>query len=342
MLLRSKEGREELSQYWESKLEEFINVLTGARAQAGESGQVQEGFQYPVRLLCGLVLSLIALCIMLVGFESAHRRTRFGLERLRAEVVRYRVALGNFDTSVDLPQEKAALPAPPYSDTYDIVALTYTVMESLYGSGHELFGGLLDALEMGATVGNFCVIASWIWCTVQTLRRYRQKMLELRADRTLVNHWKFPIHEAAGYPGRQLWASLASGILVWLPTALLVSLFMWGPSSRFFLVYVALPIGGLSIIELASLLVRRFFNRMACSGPYIKNRTIFGVYDFIGLYAHFVSGAALAVSRFVLTYIDFAVNFARLDLPVPALVVLAPKELLLLAVAKKPPPPATP
>jgi hypothetical protein len=29
-----------------------------------------------------------------------------------------------------------------------------------------------------------------------------------------------------------------------------------------------------------------------------------------------VSGVALAVSRFILTYVDFAVNFARLDLPV--------------------------
>jgi hypothetical protein len=35
-----------------------------------------------------------------------------------------------------------------------------------------------------------------------------------------------------------------------------------------------------------------------------------------GLYAHFVSGIALAVARFLLTYVDFAVNFARLDLPV--------------------------
>ena len=35
-----------------------------------------------------------------------------------------------------------------------------------------------------------------------------------------------------------------------------------------------------------------------------------------GLYAHFVSGVALAVARFLLTYVDFAVNFARLDLPV--------------------------
>jgi hypothetical protein len=338
MLLRTKEGRAELSDWFDAKIEEFINVLTGARMQAGEKGQVQEGFQYPMRLLAGLTLSLVGLCIMLVGFESAHMRTRFGLERLRAEVVRYRVALGNFDTSVDLPQEKGALPTPPYSDTYDIVALTYTVMESLYGSGHELFADLLAALEMGTFVGNCCVIAAWLWTSVQTLRQYRRQMLQLRADRTLVNHWKFPIHEAAGYPGRQLWASLASGLLVWLPMALLVALFMWGPSSRFFLVYIALPIAGLSVVELASLLVRRSFNRMSCSGPYIKNRTIFGIYDFIGLYAHFVSGAALAVSRFVLTYVDFAVNFARLDLPVlPALSSLFPASSLHLL--RRPPEP---
>jgi hypothetical protein len=35
-------------------------------------------------------------------------------------------------------QEKSAMPTPPYSDTYDIVALTYTVMESIYGDGPEV------------------------------------------------------------------------------------------------------------------------------------------------------------------------------------------------------------
>jgi len=297
-------------------MEDLMNFLSGAKAQTGEGGQVQEGFQYPMRLLSGMALSLVGLLVMEVGFQSALYRTRFGLERLRAEVVRYRVALGNFDTSVDLPQEKAALPTPPYSDTYDITALTYTVMESLYGDGPELFEALLVALGWGSMTGNICVVGSWCWSSVQTMRMYRQKMLQLRADRTLVNHWKFPIHEAAGYPGRQLWASLGSGLLVWLPTAIIVTMFNWLPSSRFLVVWVLLPIGGLCIVELISMTIRRFVNKLACDGPYIKNRSLFGIYDFIGLYAHFVSGVALAVSRFVLTYVDFAVNFARLDLPV--------------------------
>ena len=284
-LLRTKEGRAELSDYWGKVMEGVANFLSGAKA-ATSDGAVQEGFQYPTRLLAGIALSLVGLCIMLVGFDSAYSRTRFGLERLRAEVVRYRVSLGNFDTSVDLPQEKAALPTPPYSDEYDLVALTYTVMESLYGDGAELFESLLACLSLGNRVGDFCVIASWLWTSVQTMRRYRTMILALRADRTLVDHWKFPIHEAAGYPGRQLWASLGSGLLVWLPTALAVALCTWGPSARFFVFYVLLPIGGLCVIEFVSWLIRRFVNNLACDGPYIKNRTIFGIYDFIGAPTH--------------------------------------------------------
>jgi hypothetical protein len=315
LLLRTKEGRKELEEYWDKVFTDFINTVTGAKVQS-KGGQVQEGFQYPMRLLAGMMLSLVGILIMLIGFESAQRRTNFGLERLRAEVVRYRLSLAKFDTSVDLSQEKAALPTPPYSDTYDIVALTYTVMESLYGGGPELFENLLYALDIGNSLASLCVIASWLWTNIQLLRVYRQKMLALRADRSLVNHWKYPIHEAAGYPGRQMWASMASGLLVWLPTAFVVALFLFTPSSRFLVVWILLPIGGLLAIELASWFIRRVFNKLACDGPYIKNRVIFGTYDFIGLYAHFITGTALAVSRMVLTYIDFAVNFGRLDLPV--------------------------
>ena len=47
---------------------------------------MQEGFQYPMRLLSGMALSLVGLCIMIVAFESVKARTLFGLERLRAEV----------------------------------------------------------------------------------------------------------------------------------------------------------------------------------------------------------------------------------------------------------------
>ena len=90
LLLQSKEGRQQIADYWDAVLTDLINLLTGAKAQAGEAGQVQEGFQYPMRLLAGLALSLTGLLVMLVGFDSAYRRTRFGLERLRAEVVRYR------------------------------------------------------------------------------------------------------------------------------------------------------------------------------------------------------------------------------------------------------------
>ena len=122
MLLRSKEGREELLEYWGKVLENVMNILSGAKAEAG-SGEVQEGFQYPMRLLAGMALSLVGLLVMLVGFDSAYSRTRFGLERLRAEVVRYRVSLGNFDTSVDLPQEKAALPT-----VEDVVAVARRVV----------------------------------------------------------------------------------------------------------------------------------------------------------------------------------------------------------------------
>ena len=280
--LKTKEGREELSEYWGKVMEDTANFLSGAKVSA--DGVVQEGFQYPMRLLAGMALSLVGLCIMLVGFDSATSRTSFGLERLRAEVVRYRVGLGNFDTSIDLPQEKAALPTPPYSDQYDIVALTYTVMESLYGDGAELFESLLACLTLGNRVAGICVVVAWSWTSVQTMRRYRQMILAIRADRSLVDHWKFPIHEAAGYPGRQLWASLGSGLLIWLPSALLVTLCTWGPSARFFILYILLPVGGLCLIEFVSFIIRRFVNKLACDGPYIKNRTIFGVYDFIGAF----------------------------------------------------------
>ena len=168
LLLQSKQGRQQIADYWDAVLTDLINLLTGAKAQAGEAGQVQEGFQYPMRLLAGLALSLTGLLVMLVGFDSAYRRTRFGLERLRAEVVRYRVSLGNFDSSVDLPVERMALPTPPYSDTYDIVALTYTIMESLYGRDPGVFESLLDSMQYGNQAGTLAVIVAYCISTIQT------------------------------------------------------------------------------------------------------------------------------------------------------------------------------
>ena len=51
------------------------------------------------------------------------------------------------------------------------------------------------------------------------------------------------------------------GLLVWLPTSILVTMFNWLPSSRFLLVWVLLPIGGLCVVELASVSLRRVINR---------------------------------------------------------------------------------
>jgi len=47
-------------------------------------------------------------------------------------------------------------------------------------------------------------------------------MMTLRAHRDLVDGWKFPIHEAAGYVGRQLWASVVAALLVYVPVAAVV------------------------------------------------------------------------------------------------------------------------
>jgi len=49
----------------------------------------------------------------------------------------------------------------------------------------------------------------------------------LRTNRTRhvprqVDGWKFPIHEAAGYVGRQLWASVVAALLIYVPVAAVV------------------------------------------------------------------------------------------------------------------------
>jgi len=141
-------------------------------------------------------------------------------------------------------------------------------------------------------------------------------MMQLRADHTLIRVWHFPIHDASGYVGRQLWSSLVSAMLVFIPVFFLVSFLLWQPTQRFFVFFVFLPLGGLALIELGCWGLRAWVNSIAVSGIYIRSRRIYGVYDFIGLYLHFLTGPALAVLRVLFTYADFAINFCRLDIPV--------------------------
>ena len=84
---------------------------------------------------------------------------------------------------------------------------------------------------------------------------------------------------------------------------------------QFFLAYIGLPLGALGALELLGLLLRRAVGAVAVRGGYIRDRRLFGIYDFVGLYLHFASGVALAALRLAFTYADFAVSFQRLDLP---------------------------
>ncbi|EKX50950.1 hypothetical protein GUITHDRAFT_103531 [Guillardia theta CCMP2712] len=293
---------------------ELVDRLVGEGG--GRGGSFETGFNYPVRLLQGFGMSACAVFVLLVALQSLTNRVVFGLERLRAEVVRYREALGNYQTSVSSSSSMAAYPTAPYSNRYDIVALSYTVMESIYGDGPAFFEQLLSSMLTGTSAGQLAIIASFLWAWLQIFRSYRRMMMQLRADHTLIRVWHFPIHDASGYVGRQLWSSLVSAMLVFIPVFFLVSFLLWQPTQRFFVFFVFLPLGGLALIELGCWGLRAWVNSIAVSGIYIRSRRIYGVYDFIGLYLHFLTGPALAVLRVLFTYADFAINFCRLDIPV--------------------------
>ncbi|KAJ1494386.1 hypothetical protein T484DRAFT_1765798, partial [Baffinella frigidus] len=136
-----------------------------------------------------------------------------------------------------------------------------------------------------------------------------------------------------------LWASVIAAILVYIPTGFIVlplvwgptrdflfrwmalpsaglAPLVWGPTRDFLFLWMALPSAGLAVMEFGTFTLRSTINRLATDGHYIWSRTMFGWYDFVGSYLHFVTGFSLALFRLIFNYIDFALTFGRLDIPV--------------------------
>ena len=115
----------------------------------------------------------------------------------------YREALGSGSTSLDAGGEPTAVPSPPFAGSYDVTALTYAVVESFYSDGRGQFDALCDAVFYGSLAGAGAAAVSFAFGWARLLGAYRRLMAELRHDTRGADHWRFPIHEAAGYVGKQ-------------------------------------------------------------------------------------------------------------------------------------------
>jgi len=293
-----------------------IGLKEDGKERAG--GILGSAFQYPVRFLQGFGLSFVMVLIAVVVINSTVNASVFFLGRLRAEVVNYRERIGNHRTSFDAESDDPGVPVPPYSRTYDLVALSYTVVESFYETEGErgLFDSLISSMTAASIIGTAAVAASYIWAWRQQFRSYREGMIKIRDNPALIDAFKYPVVEAGGYVGRQMWSSVISALMVYTPIAFAATFIIWPATQTLILLYCVVPILVLVFLESISFSVRRTFNRLSTQGPYINSRHWFGAHDFMGIFIHMITGAALACTRLLYTYIDFAISIGRLDRPV--------------------------
>uniref|UniRef100_A0A7S0YUF8 Receptor for retinol uptake STRA6 n=1 Tax=Hemiselmis tepida TaxID=464990 RepID=A0A7S0YUF8_9CRYP len=290
------------------------------KGEDGDGGVLGGSFQYPVRLLMGAGMSSAAVLIFLVLINSIVNTTIYSLNLLRAEVVGYREALGNGATSMDDESDYPGVPTPPYSTTYNYIAMAYTLVESFYQENDTIFDSLILSMTISSIAGSAVTGASFCFAWYKMCRSYKEKMFQIRYNPNLIDSWKFPVVEAGGYVGRQMWSSVISALFVYMPIALFTLVLSWGPTQLMVLLWFFIPLAGLVVLEVFSLALRRLLNASTTvntpTGVYITNRPLFGLYDFIGLYLHVITGPALAVTRLAFTYADFAVSIGRLDRPV--------------------------
>lgn len=114
-------------------------------------------------------------------------------------------------------------------------------------------------------------------------------MIKIRDAPSLIDAWSYPVVEAGGYIGRQMWSSVISAVLVYLPVAFISVFTIWPATQFYMLVYMFVPLVSAALLEFISYGIRRFFNMMSTRGAYIRNRTWFGFYDFLGLFVHLVT-----------------------------------------------------
>ncbi len=265
----------------------------------------------------GFGMSCVCVLVLGVLLNSVIGSAMHALEGLRCEVVAYRERLNGYRTSKDWPSDAPRIPIPPYSYTYDVVAMVYTVVEAFYDRGGDVFESLITSMTIAATIASGTVGLAFIWAWVHQFRSYRQLIFQIRDAPRLMDASKYPPVEAGGYVGRQMWSSVLSAMLVYVPVFCLSLALFWSPTQSCIFFYFFLPIIALTVMEGANLALRRTFNKLTVvRGGYIKNRNLFGVYDFLGLFIHLFTGVSLAGTRLIYTYVDFAVSIGRLDRPV--------------------------
>ena len=291
-----------------------------AKIESGEGGVLGDAFQFPVRILQGFGASLALTLVFVVMVNSTIKSGIFFMQTLRNLVVGYREGLNKFRTSVDDQSDWPGVEVPPFHDVYTFDSIVYTVVESMYEAGGGLHDSLILSITLASFAGSGAVGAAFFWGWFQQFRSYKQEMFQVRHNPSLMNDRAYPVVEAGGYVGRQMWSSVISGILVYVPVVLFVGMVLWGPSRDKIIIYFAVPVGSLLALEFVSFTIRRAINAKATyhtrSGVFIRNRAMFGFYDFAGLYLHIITGSAMAITRLCTTYVDFAISIGRLDRPV--------------------------
>jgi len=193
----------------EMKEEQEAAIAVGRRSLAGV---LRQGFMLPSRLLQGIGVSMVAVLVLLALMHSGVTWSLHLLELVRVQEVQYHVSLGTGTTSMDPARNPSAVPSPPYADRYDVTSMTYTILASFYSDGRNQYEALRSSIYVGSLTG--CAVAAGAFCFAwwQIVGSYARLMHEMRTDagRARTDHWKYPLHEAAGYVGKQVQSLLPS------------------------------------------------------------------------------------------------------------------------------------
>lgn len=149
------------------------------KVEHGKGGVLGNAFQYPVRLLQGFGASLALTLVFVVLLNSTINSSIYFLNLLRGMVVGYREGIGNYKTSMDDESDYTGVTTPPFATVYTFDSIVYTVVESLYESGGELFDSFTLSLTLATFVGSGAGGAAFLWGWMQQMRSYKETMFQV-------------------------------------------------------------------------------------------------------------------------------------------------------------------
>lgn len=290
--------------------------LEGQDIDSLSSARGRDSFFFPSRLLIAFGMSISLVFVILISLWAVVSYWAHNFTTLRSESIGYRLKLfaaksvydDLFETS-----ESMLNAVPPYSDSYDFIALVYTIIDTVYGENSGITNMTLSAV-FSALIASGVVVFVSFYNWVMTMRNYRRMMMELRANPEVAPMTKFPLSVAGTYVGRQVWCCAVTAVLIYFPVLMICFVFFWDPT-RNAMSALIVPVIALACAEGFAFTLRFFTAKFAIQGQFVVNRRLFALNDLIGLYIHMTTSLGAAIVRLGSSYLITSLSFSRLDIP---------------------------